>query len=189
MKSLTNSLYILPQTVFTLREIALILGVTDDDNLKSRINYFVKKGDLISIRRGIYAKNAEYNRFEFATKIYTPSYISLETVLQKEGVVFQNYEEIFVISYQTREIKTDGQVISFKKIKSEILQNNLGIIRGEGFYIASKERAFLDTLYLRKNYYFDNLRAIDWQKIEEILPIYGSKSLVLRVNKYERETT
>lgn len=188
MKSLTNSLYALPQTVFTLKEIALILGVTDVDNLKSRINYFVRKGDLIPLRRGIYAKYSEYNPFELATKIFTPAYISLETVLRKEGVIFQYYEKIFVVSYQTREIEVDGHVFSFRKIKTDILLNSMGMVSEEGVSMASKERAFLDILYLNTNYYFDNLRSMDWKKIREMAPMYGSQSLTERIKEYEHKS-
>jgi len=39
-------------------------------------------------RRGIYAKDKNYDRLELANRIYTPSYISLETVLSREGIVF-----------------------------------------------------------------------------------------------------
>jgi len=46
------------------------------------------------------------------------------------------------------------------------------------------ERAFLDTLYLYKNYHFDNLSPINWKKVFEILPIYRNKALEKRVKNY-----
>jgi len=186
MDNLTYRLYKLPNTVFSAKEIALILGETDSDLVKSRINYYVKKGELIALRKGIYSKANGYNPFELATKIYTPAYVSLETVLQAEGVVFQNTDTVQVISYQTREIVVDKRTFSYRKIKDEILINDLGLIKAVGYYIASKERAFLDTVYLYKDYYFDNLTEMDWQKVEEVLPIYQSKALEKRVKTYVR---
>jgi len=82
-------------TVFTFGDIALLLGETDHDNLKARLHYYIKKGLLYHIRRGIYARDANYDRLELATKIFIPSYISLETVLAKEGLIFQYYDSIF----------------------------------------------------------------------------------------------
>jgi len=171
-------------TVFTFKDLSLILGETDKNYLKKKIYRYVKAKKLYSIRRGLYAKDKNYDKFELATKIYTPSYISFETVLAKEGVVFQFYKQIFVASYLTREIIVDGQIYSYKKIKDEILTNHLDIEQKENYAIASLERAFLDTLYLYKNYHFDNLSPINWKKVFEILPIYKNKALEKRVKNY-----
>lgn len=173
-------------TIFTAKDISLIWKETDLDTIKARVNYYVKKGKLCAVRRGIYAKDKNYDKFELATKIYTPSYVGLETVLVKEGLVFQHYNKIFVISYLSREINCDGQIFVFKKIKDDVLTNSLGIERKENYFIASKERAFLDALYLYKNYHFDNLSSLDWDLCLEILPIYGDKSLAKKLKSYRK---
>ena len=87
-------LYQVKNTVFTIKELALLFPDIKRKNLKARINYYVKKGTLRNIRKGIYVKS-EYSPLELATKIYIPSYISLETVLEKTGVIFQHYKTIF----------------------------------------------------------------------------------------------
>lgn len=188
MKNLTFGLYSSKNTVFTTKGISLILGETNLNRLKSKINYFVKKKILINIRRGLYAKNNDYEILEAANKIFTPSYISLETILQRSGVVFQDYgKTIFVLSYQTREIKLGSYTISFKKIKDEILANSLGIRQESGYAIASVERAFLDKIYLSKNYYFDNLGPVDWDKAKVLLKIYQNKSMERRFKQYVKD--
>lgn len=116
--------------------------------LKSRVNYYVKRGDLYHIRRGLYAKDRNYDRLEVATKIYRPSYISFESVLIPAGIVFQYYTEIFVASYLSRSIVCDGQTYTFKAVKESILMNLAGVELKEHYSIASPERAFLDTIYL-----------------------------------------
>ena len=145
-------LYKTKSTVFTIQEIALLFGETQRANLKAKINYYVKNGLLKNVRKGFYAK-PDYDQLELAAKIYTPSYISLETVLTKEGVIFQYYENIFVVSYLNRIIEVDKTKIQYKKIKNSILLNSKGIIQKENYAIATKERAFLDALYFYKNYY------------------------------------
>ncbi|NMC59384.1 MAG: type IV toxin-antitoxin system AbiEi family antitoxin domain-containing protein [Candidatus Methanofastidiosa archaeon] len=173
------------QTVFTFKDFLLMWGGIDVKTAKVRINYYVKSGDLYSIRRGIYAKDQDYDRFELATKIFTPAYISLETVLGIAGVTFQYYGQIFVASYQTKEIVADGQKIVFKTFKDSILTNSVGIEKRDHYAIASPERAFLDAVYLYKDYYFDNLGALDWEKVNEIVPVYGNnKRMSDRVNEY-----
>jgi len=171
------------QTVFTAKEIALILGMREKNALKSKINYYVKKEVIRAVRRGVYVK-PNYNIFELATKIYTPSYISLETVLQKQGVIFQYYEQTFVISHLSRKLEIDKKQIQIRKIKDEILLNQLGIQKEDNYSIATKERAFLDTLYLYGDYYFDNIESLDKNNIFEIVKIYKQKSLVEKVKKY-----
>jgi len=177
-------LYQAKNTVLTTKEIALIWGETDMDTIKARINYYVKKGKLYPLRRGVYAKEKDYNRLELATKIYTPSYVSLETVLRKEGIIFQHYEAIFVVSYLSRQITCNGQKYVFRKIKDPVLSNDLGVEKKEGYYMATKERAFLDALYLYKGYHFDNLNSIDWNLCFDIAPIYKKKSLINSLKSY-----
>lgn len=177
-------LYRSKNSVFTMKDISLIWRETDLNTLKARINYYVKRGKFYSIRKGIYAKDKNYDRLELATKIYTPSYISLETVLQKEGIIFQYYKKIFVVSYLTREIVCDNQIYVFKKIKESVLTNPFGLEKKENYFIASKERAFLDILYLYKNYHFDNLSPINWDFCYKIVPIYENKKLKEKLDSY-----
>ena len=176
-------IYKKPQTVFSLKEISMLFPEFIYKNLKSKLSYFVSTGKLKRLRKGIYAKE-NYNFLELANKIYTPSYISLETVLEKEGIVFQKYKTVFVSSYLSRRIKVENQEIFYRKIKDEILLNSLGINEENYYFIASKERAFLDAVFLYKDYHFDNLRPLDWEKIKEIEKIYSSKVLVKRVTQY-----
>jgi predicted transcriptional regulator of viral defense system len=174
-------------TVFTFRDISIIWGDTDRKAVISGINYYVKTGALYRIRRGIYAKDKNYNKSELAVKIFSPSYISFETVLAKAGIIFQFYGQIFIASYLTREITADGQVYSYKKIKDSILTNHAGIKHEKNLTIASPERAFLDVVYLNKDYHFDNLSNLNWDKVFEILPVYGNKRMQNKVKRYFEE--
>lgn len=171
------------RTVFRLNDIAQLVGETNFQSLNKRLNYYVRTGKLQNPRKGIYTK-PNYNPEELACTIYTPSYISLEYVLQRAGIVFQYDTRISTVSYLSRSIEVTGQTYLFRKIKGEILVNTMGILRQDNqINIASAERAFLDLLYLNKNYYFDNLNPLSKQLIFRLLPIYQSKALTLRVNK------
>jgi len=176
-------LYKRSPTIFTLKEVSLIFPQIPYQNLKSRLHYAVSVGKLQKLRKGIYAKE-NFEPLELANKIYTPSYISLETVLSKEGIVFQKYATISVVSYLTRHIKVGPQEIFYRKIKNEVLLNNLGLKEESNYFVASKERAFLDAIFLYKDYHFDNLRPFDWEKVREMSRIYASKTLEKRVAEY-----
>jgi len=172
-----------PETVFTLSDIALLFPESSYNNLKQRLSYLAVNGHLKSPRRGIYVKD-NYNIYELANKIYNPSYVSLETVLLDKGVIFQFSSYIFSISQISRNIIVDNRKLIYKKIKDEILYNNKGVEKENGADVATVERAFLDTVFLYKNYYFDNLGVIDWEKVEDIIDIYGSKILKKRIDTY-----
>lgn len=171
-------------SVFSTKDIALLWRETQTGTAQVRLNYYVKAGKLIRVRRGIYAKDKNYDKYEFATKIFRPSYVSFETILGASGMTFQYYGNIFIASYIKREIKCDGQTYSFVKIKDTILSNPKGIDQSGEYAIASKERAFLDTIYRSKKYYIDNLSPLDWDKVFEILPIYNNKKMAKTVQKY-----
>ena len=172
------------KTVFSTKDVALLWSEEKESTVSARLNKYVKTGKLIRVRRGIYAKDNNYDRFELATRIYVPSYISFETVLTRGGVNFQYYGNIFVASYVTREISVGEQKISFLRMKGFVLSNTLGIENEKGYSVASKERAFLDRIYVSKDYHFDNLDILNWNKVFEILPIYQNKRMDKKVKEY-----
>jgi len=177
------------KTVFTINDVALLWNTTNIDLIRKKIYRYFKSGKIYSIRRGIYAKDKNYDKFELAGRIYTPAYISFETVLAQAGIIFQYYGQIFIASYLSRELTIDEQRYEFRKLKNSILTNLMGIEVKDNYYIASPERALLDVIYLNKEYYFDNLTNINWDKVVEILPIYsGNKRIESKVKKYKRES-
>jgi hypothetical protein len=171
-----------PKTVLSFKDIALLWG-DSGGAARVRVNYYVKNGQLYSLRRGFYAKDKNYNKLELATKIFTPAYISFETVLAREGIIFQYYSQVFIASYLAREIVCDNQIYSYRKIKDLILTDSSGIVNRDECSIATKERAFLDTIYLNKDYHFDNLSPLNWETVFTILPIYNNKSMTRKVQK------
>lgn len=171
------------RTVFRLIDIALLTGETSFDKTNKKINHLVSTGKFQNPRKGIYAKEG-FSKEELACILYTPSYISLEYVLQKAGVVFQYDPAITSVSYLSRSTTIDGQFYVFRKVKTQILVNTGGIQRLDNHInIASAERAFLDTLYLNTDYYFDNLSPLNIDSINKLLPLYNSKALHARVKK------
>jgi hypothetical protein len=175
------SVYSDKRSVFTLIDIAMLIGETDFKRINERLNYYVGRGKLFRPRKGIYVKQG-YNPEELACRLYTPCYISLEYVLQKAGVIFQYDGRITVVSYLSRSVEIEGHRLSYRKIKGEIIVEMQGIIRTGIINIATPERAFLDILYLNPSYYFDNLNSLDKTLINKLLPAYNSKKLTSRVN-------
>lgn len=172
------------KTVFTFKDISLIWGDSDQKATIDGVNYYVKTGELHRIRRGIYAKNKNYDKLELATRIFTPSYVSFETILTQAGINFQFYNKITAASYQTREVIIDGQAYSYKKIKDFVLTNSAGVEHKGETSVAGPERAFLDTIYIHKDYHFDNLGSLNWDKVFEMLPIYKNKRMAKKIDEF-----
>lgn len=172
------------KTILTNKDLALIWQETNPLHLKSKISYYVKRGSLIRLTRGIFAKDKDYNPRELATSLYTPSYISFETVLRDAGMIFQHYDTIFAAGPWPMTLKINTYTFTFKKLKDELLFNPTGIIFKNNYNIATSERAFLDTIYLNTEYYFDNLSSLNWEKCFEWAPLYKNHQMIKRLNKH-----
>lgn len=172
------------KTVFTIDDLKKILDTTNEDSIRNYFSRAKKQWLLQNIYYGIRKLvDKDVVFFELACKIKTKSYVSLETVLKQNGVVFQHYgDTIFLVSDNTVEKNAIWKTFSFHKIKSSILLNPLGIEHKWNYSIASTERAICDRIYLNKNYYFDDLSGVDLQKLEEISQIYN-KRVILDVKK------
>lgn len=155
-------------TVFTVIDIKKALDMKNQKSLYNAIYYAVKQKELYRISEGIYSFNSNYSKKEFGNKYRTPSYITLYTVLQESGVVFQPYTSIFVITNRSETVDIDGQKYVYRKIKNEILLNSLGIEQKNDVSIATIERAICDKIYLDGIEYFDNLRNVDSDLIERL---------------------
>lgn len=171
-----------PRTAFNTKSIALLLNEKRDLLLTKKLNYYVQKGLLLNPRKGIYTK-INPNMEELAGLVFVPSYISLQYVLQKAGVVFQYDSAITSVSYLNREIEMCGQTFRYNQVKKEIAYNLEGIERRDNINIATPERALLDMMYLNSECYFDNIDGINKRKIAQLLSIYQSPRLNERVKE------
>lgn len=179
-------LYKTSKKILTNKDLSLIWEEKDSKKLNSKIAYYVKQKALIKISRGIFTKDKKYDSKELATSIYSPSYISFETVLREAGIIFQYYETIFIATKWAKKLEVDGKLLTLRKMKDSILYNPEGIIQNDNYSIATPERAFLDMIYLFPNYYFDNLKPLNWEKCFELVKIYNNKKLIERLIKYQK---
>lgn len=172
------------KTIFTIQELAFFWKINNPNTLKSKVYFLVKNKKLIPLRKGIYALTSNYDKFELAGKLKSPSYISLETILYRGGVIFQYSTDITSISNVTKTIKCGEINYVYHKLKDEILFNREGLEIFDNYYLAKLERAFLDMVYLNKNYYFDNLQPINWKQCFSLVEIYKNKAMIKRLKWY-----
>ncbi len=179
MKTLATLLHT-QKTVFTISELKQIFKKENGGYINLLLQPLKRQWILINPHYGIWAFK-EYDILELASKLKSHSYISYETVLQRAGIIFQNYEHtITLASNNTLTKKIKWYDFVYHKIRDSILTNPIGIINHNNTYmIASPERAICDTVYLYNTIVFDNLRPLQTEKIQEIAYIYPKKTFLL----------
>jgi hypothetical protein len=136
------------KTVFTVQQIGQILNIQNTNILRVQLTRRKQQGFLENPHYGI-RTFPQYFTEELANTLKTPSYISLETVLYAEGIVFQYYgTTIFSISDNTKSFTVDATTYQYQRITPKILLNPMGMLHEKGITIASVERAICDRLYL-----------------------------------------
>ena len=169
------------RTVFTVQSLMMLTGCNDSGRLTKSLHYYANEGKIRNPRKGVYTKQL-YNVQEMACCLFRPSYISLEYVLQRAGVVFQWDDTVTCISYLSRLVEVDNKQYQYRKISPERWIGLDGIEQQDNIAIATPERAFLDMVYLSAgNCYFDNLRPLSAKQIRALLPLYRSKRLNDRI--------
>lgn len=134
-----------PKTIFTVFDLGKILDIKDR-NLRTVIYRLAKRGVIQKLGGGWYSKYGEIIIPEkVAGEIYYPSYLSLKTVLSKEGVVNQIPRQIYSVSpKKSYQIEINNVVLVYRQIKKELF---FGFYKIDNQYVAFPEKAFLDLLY------------------------------------------
>jgi predicted transcriptional regulator of viral defense system len=176
-----------PNTVFTTNDLKLLWHSAAEDQVKQYVQYHTKRGNLVRIQRGVYSLPSRVvNPLELGNKLRSPSYVSFETVLLEHGVVFQWSDVIRLASSESVRLAAVDFQYSYTQLKKTVLLNSNGIEQKENYYIANRERAFLDTLYIDPNYHFDNVSGIDFDSAMTIAKIYKTNSLIERLKDWRK---
>ncbi len=166
------------KTVFTVRDLGNIWNYSNYESLIRRIKYYRDTGKLRLLKKGYYSVvGRDPDPLELGNKLRTPSYISFETVLRQEGIIFQWDDRITLASIESIALEIGEWKYLFRQLNNCILYDTREITQKDNYFIASKERALMDILYIDPNFAFDNLKSINFKKCEELLPIYDRDTL------------
>lgn len=162
-----NQLLKSSEDLFHTQDLALLWSVENRNTLYTTIKRYVKKGFLIRIQRGFYSKvrldQVDPVRLGISF-LHRYSYLSTESVLVKEGVIFQSVPYITLVSNKSQKFEVGGNLYRSRQMKDSFLFNEAGIREQE----ASLERAVADLLYYDPKYHFDAPKFIDWDKVKKI---------------------
>ena len=122
----------------------------------SKLSRMVTAGELVRVKRGLYVFGPSYqklppNIFALANLVYGPSYVSLESALSYYGLIPERVTTVMSVSAKSRKrFKTQLGEFFYRKIPATAFPIGVRSIRGNSgsFIIATKEKAFLDKLYL-----------------------------------------
>lgn len=124
-----------------------IIWQENELNAKIYASRMVKKKLIIKLSKGYYALNENYNIYELANAIVSPSYVSFDSALFFHNVNFQLKTDIGSAATLNYEKKIGKYVYQYCSMKEELFYNLEGIIIRDNVSIASAERALLDSLY------------------------------------------
>jgi hypothetical protein len=176
--------------VFTLADLKVIFPAKTLISFYRRIKALEKVNILKRYIRGIYiSENFDLKLLSY--KINPNSYISFERVLSDSLMIgsMPTHEIRAVKVGKKREFTTDQGRIIFLGIAKDLY---FGFKKIEGINIATKEKAFLDTLYFYLKglkYYFDIYSDIDTKKLDiniirEYLKAYHNPKFISFVRNY-----
>ncbi len=171
---------------FTTAEVAETLGI-QVPSASVFCSRYVKNGLLVKLRNNYFTtvqkwQNISDREFcQIANILQVPSYISFMSALSYYEVTSQMQQGFIESAAQKRTITYEAKGVVFKYYK---LQNKYygDFTRQGSLFIATKEKAFLDAMYLYSfgKYKIDlsslDLRKLDQAKIAKMMKTYPVKT-------------
>lgn len=128
-----------------------------------KINYWVKSGDLVQIKKGLYILGQEITNqnphpFLLANQIYGPSYVSLDSALSHYGLIPERvYQTSSVTTRLSKTFTTPVGRFDYTQVKSSYFAlgiTNQGSIESGYFLMARAEKALWDKIVLTSGVIF-----------------------------------
>jgi len=133
-----------------------------------QLSRWTKRGELVRLKQGLYQfSDRLVDEFTLAGLLYLPSYISLETALNNQGIIPDVSLNVTSVSPTTTKIiKTARGNFLYSKIQQALFFGWQTVKDTNGFHyqIALPEKALLDWIYLRKIKDFTDQR-ISWPEL------------------------
>lgn len=184
----------LNKSYFTVSDLQKILGLKRESLLVT-LTRLTKEGVLVRMKRGVYGVFTDtLDLKKIGSEIYFPSYISFETALSYFGILSQiPYTVTFATLRGSKKITVGGSEIEYSHLKKDLF---FGYNLSNGIYIAEKEKALLDELYMiARGKRSINIEELDLREInKDKLYDYASKfpkytyKLIRKLKRYMATT-
>jgi len=171
---------------FTLQDLQDLLGIKPE-YARVLCTRYKEKGIFIRLKKNFYVLNEKWDGFsqedylKISNLLQVPSYISFMTALSFYEITTQVQRDYFESASVKRSVSfnINGITFNFYKLKK---QYYFDFIKKDDIFIATKEKAFIDAVYLYSfgKYKLDfsslDLDKLDKDKIKKILKVYPQKT-------------
>ena len=171
-----NELIKADRKIYHSNDLAILWKLANKNTLYTTIKRYVQKGILIPIYKGLYSTVpiSQLNPLELGRAIiHRYTYLTTESILFQEGMIFQVPYAYTFASSITRKASVGTFTFIFRKLQDKYLFNPIGIIEKENHYIATPERAIADLLYFNPKYHLDLSATVDFEKVRHIQKTIG----------------
>ncbi len=200
MQYLEFQKYFSSYSVFSINEIEKIFPDFNKINLLT----WQKKGYITKLRNGFYklnnTQNTELDLFIIANKIYSPSYVSLESALSFYEIIPEAlFSVTSVTTLKTNTFKNKEGNFIYKNLKPNLLFGYQLLQTGDNTYkIAELEKTILDYLYLKKTIKtMEDIKSLRFnrfilkeklnlKKLYDYAYVFDSKSLLKKVMAFNK---
>jgi predicted transcriptional regulator of viral defense system len=152
IKNLENLSYFKRETISQFVDVS-------KNALSTNINRWIKNGVLIQLKKGFYVTSNYFERLRDKTaylefisnKLREPSYLSLEYILQRYGILTESVYSINSITIKSgRTYKNKLGFFIYRNIKNELF-TGFNIVEKNSFIIkeSTKAKALFDWMYLK----------------------------------------
>jgi predicted transcriptional regulator of viral defense system len=158
-------------SVFHVDDLARIWGINNRNTLRTSLKRYVESGLMYRLYRGLYSIKpvSELDPLLLGAQVINDyCYLSAETILVKQGIIFQQLGYYTFIGKKTKRIKIGDYKYYCRQLKDEFLYNDIGVDKTGKYNIATLERAVADILYFNPKYHFDNPDAINFKEVKRI---------------------
>lgn len=142
------------------------------ETAKAAAKRMVKKGALVKLAKGYYSLRKDFDIWELANLVISPSYISLNSALFYRGVSFQAMGRVTSVATLNYEREIGDYLFKYYAMKDTLFFNLEGVDYRGGVSIARPERAILDCFYFGILPNIDNPEKIKKSYLRKISTFY-----------------
>lgn len=147
--------------IFSIEDLMKIFPDEKEESMARSVYNWIGTKKIIRLKRGVYQISYPEKKIipdmYIANRIYSPSYVSMETILSMHGIIPEIAMSVTSVTTKaTRRFKNIYGAFSYRTVKKEYFTGYY-LLKERGFEIlaAEPEKAVIDFLYL------NNLSRID----------------------------
>jgi predicted transcriptional regulator of viral defense system len=170
------------KSVFSLENLRF-LWESKPETTKILAKRMVDKSLLIRIARGYFSMSENFNPYELANLIISPSYVSMQSALLYHGISFQLSSIVTSVGLLNYTREAGGKTFRYYSMKESLFYQLDGVHYKGNLSMAAPERAIADCFYFGLLPSVDNREKINSFLLDKISSHYP-KTVQRKINKF-----